>query len=144
MNCTAIRHTIFAAGMVFVSSTFAGTEINKCTDSSGHVTLTDQPCASEATQVVLTVAAQPAPGDVAPAEPAPAAPAATAGGTARYQLSYLPPSTKMRPAPYTQVQAPGRSLARDVATLKEARRTMMLLDTSMAASRQRGLSAANP
>lgn len=141
MNCKAIRHTIFAAGMVFVSSAFAATEINKCTDRSGHVTLTDQPCAGEATQVVLSVAAQPAPVDVASAD---AAPAAATGAIARYQLTNLPPSTNMRAAPYTQVQAPGRSLARDVATLKEARRTMMLLDTSMAASRQRGLSAANP
>lgn len=140
MNCKAIRHTLFVAGMVIVSSTFAGTEINKCTDSAGRVTLTDQPCGADATQVVLTVAPAPAALE-APAEEA--APVAT-GGAVRYQLASLPPSTRMRPAPYTQVQAPGRSLARDVATLKEARRTMMLLDSSMAASRQRGLSAANP
>lgn len=141
MNCKAIRHTIFAAGMVFVSSTFAGTEINKCTDSAGHVTLTDQPCGGDESKVVMAVVAQPAPVEVAPEE---AAPVAAMGGTARYQLTNLPPSTKLRPAPYTQVQAPGRSLARDVATLKEARRTMMLLDSTMAASRQRSLSAANP
>ena len=144
MKCKAIRHTLFAAGMVFVSSTFAGTEINKCTDSAGHVTLTDQPCAGAATQVVLTVAPLPAAAessaDLAAGEAAPA----TGGGAVRYQLASLPPSTKLRPAPYTQVQAPGRSLARDVATLKEARRTLMLLDSSMSASRQRGLTAANP
>ena len=141
MNCKAIRHTIFAAGMVFVSSTFAGTEINKCTDSAGRVTLTDQPCGGDETMVVLAVAAQPAPAEAAPDE---AAPVAALGATARYQLASLPPSSKLRPAPYTQVQAPGRSLARDVATLKEARRTMMLLDSTMASSRQRSLSAANP
>ena len=138
MNCKAIRHTIFAAGMVFVSSTFAGTEIHKCTDSAGHVTLTDQPCSGASSQVVLTVAG---PADAAAEDDAPIL---AAGEPVRYQLANLPPSTKMRPAPYTRVQAPGRSLARDVATLKEARRTMMLLDSSMAASRQRGLSAANP
>jgi len=140
MKCKAIRHTLFAAGMVFVSSTFAGTDINKCTDSSGHVTLTDQPCPGEATQVVLTAAPLPAAAQSAPDEAAPEASA----GTVRYQLASLPPSMKLRPAPYTQVQAPGRSLARDVATLKEARRTLMLLDSSMAASRQRGLTASNP
>ncbi|MBZ2209687.1 DUF4124 domain-containing protein [Massilia soli] len=144
MKCKAIRHTLFAAGMVIVSSTFAGTGINKCTDSAGHVTLTDQPCASEATQVVLTSAPLPAAAEVAPEAAADQAAPALTGGTVRYQLTNLPPSTKLRPAPYTQVQAPGRSLARDVATLKEARRTLMLLDSSMSASRQRGLTAANP
>lgn len=143
MHCKAIRHTIFAAGMMFVSSTFAGTEINKCTDSAGHVTLTDQPCNAEATQVALTAAA-PAPAEAVAEVAAQDAPPAATGGTVRYQLTNLPPSTKLRPAPYTQVQAPGRSLARDVATLKEARRTLMLLDSTMSASRQRGLSAANP
>lgn len=139
MNCKAIRHTLFVAGMVFVSSTFAGTEVIKCTDQSGHVTLTDQPCKGEAAQVVLSAATTPA---ALADEAAPAAPAAS-GGTDRYQLAKMPPSTRMRAAPFTQVQAPGRSLARDVATLKEARRTLMLLDSSMAASRQRGF-AANP
>lgn len=128
MNCKAIRHTLFVAGMVFVSSTFAGTEVIKCTDQSGHVTLTDQPCQGEAAQELLSGASSLADG---------AAPAASD----RYQLSTLPPSTRMRAAPFTQVQAPGRALARDVATLKEARRTLMLLDSSMSASRQRGLAA---
>lgn len=136
MNCKAIRHTLFVAGMVFVSSTFAGTEVIKCTDQSGHVTLTDQPCKGEAAQVVLSAA-------TAPAAVADEAAPAASGGTDRYQLAKMPPSTRMRAAPFTQVQAPGRSLARDVATLKEARRTLMLLDSSMAASRQRGF-AANP
>ena len=140
MKCKAIRHTLFAAGMVFVSSTFAGTEINKCTDSAGHVTLTDQPCAGDTTQLMLTAAPLPPAAEPAADDAAPAA----SGGAVRYQLASLPPSTKLRPAPYTQVQAPGRSLARDVATLKEARRTLMLLDSSMSASRQRGLTAANP
>lgn len=136
MNCRAIRHTLFVAGMVFVSSTFAGTEVIKCTDQAGHVTLTDQPCAGDAAQVLLSAASP------APAVADEAAPAAS-GRADRYQLTKLPPSPRMRPAPFTQVQAPGRSLARDVATLKEARRTLMLLDGSMAASRQRGF-AANP
>lgn len=142
MNCRAIRHTLFAAGMVFVSSTFAGTEVIKCTDESGHVTLTDQPCKGEAAQVVLSAAAAPAPAPEVTMDEA--APAVSSGAT-RYQLTNLPPSprlrARLRAAPYTQVQAPGRTLARDVATLKEARRTLMLLDSTMSASRQRGLSA---
>jgi hypothetical protein len=134
MNCQAIRHTLFVAGMVFVSSTFAGTEVIKCTDESGHVTLTDQPCTGAAAQVVLTAAS------AAAATTDEAAPAVSNSAT-RYQLTNLPPAPRMRAAPYTYVQAPGRSLARDVATLKEARRTLMLLDSTMSASRQRGLAA---
>lgn len=136
MNCKAIRHTLFVAGMVFVSSTFAGTEVIKCTDQSGHVTLTDQPCKGAAAQVVLS-------GATAPSGLADEGTPEVSNGADRYQLTNLPPSTRMRAAPFTQVQAPGRSLARDVATLKEARRTLMLLDSSMSASRQRGF-AANP
>ena len=60
MNCRAIRHTIFAAGMVFVSSTFAGTEIIKCTDDAGHVTRTDQSCKGEDAAQVLVADAAPA------------------------------------------------------------------------------------
>lgn len=144
MNCKTIRHTLFLAAMVFASSTFAGTDIMKCTDASGHVTLTDQPCTGEAAQVVLSGPALAAPAQEQAFDPdAPAPSPAVSDGTSRYQLASLPPPRTMRAAPYTRVQAPGRSLARDVATLKEARRTMMLLDSSMAASRQRGL-AANP
>ena len=140
MNCRAIRHTIFAAGMMFVSSTFAGTEIIKCTDDAGRVTLTDQSCKGEdAAQVLVTEAT--APEALPAAMPASEAAPAVSGSTTRYQLTNLPPSPRMRAAPYTQVQAPGRSLARDVATLKEARRTLMLLDSTMSASRQRGLAA---
>ncbi|NML60159.1 DUF4124 domain-containing protein [Massilia sp. RP-1-19] len=127
MNCRAIRHTLFVAGMVFVSSTFAGTDVIKCTDDAGHVTLTDQPCKGEDAAQVLVAA--------------PAAPADAVAEVTRHQLANLPPSARLRAAPFTQVQAPGRALARDVATLKEARRTLMLLDGSMSASRQRGLAA---
>lgn len=135
MICRAIRHTLFAAGMVFVSSTFAGTEVIKCTDEAGHVTLTDQPCTGDnVAQLVVAAATEPT---AVVSDPAPT----VSGSTTRYQLTNMPPAPRLRPAPYTQVQAPGRSLARDVATLKEARRTLMLLDSTMSASRQRGLSA---
>lgn len=137
MNHHTIRRTLFIAGMVFVSSTFAGTEVIKCTDDSGRVTLTDQPCQRDDNQVVLSAASNPVAETAAPEAEA----AAVASGGARYQLRALPPVPRMRAAPYTQVQAPGRALARDVATLKEARRTSMLLDSTMAASRQGRLDA---
>jgi hypothetical protein len=130
-----VRRTLFIAGMVFVSSTFAGTEVIKCTDDSGRVTLTDQPCQRDDEQVVLSAAATPAAATVAEAV------AGVASSGERYQVRALPPSRSLRAAPYTEVHAPGRSLARDVATLKEARRTLMLLDSTMAASRQGRLDA---
>ena len=136
MNHHTIRRTLFIAGMVFVSSTFAGTEVIKCTDESGRVTLTDQTCQRDDDQVILSAAAS----QVAETA-APAAAAEIASAGERYQLRALPPAPRMRAAPYTQVQAPGRALVRDVATLKEARRTSMLLDSTMAASRQGRLDA---
>lgn len=131
MSSRTIRNTIFCAGMALVSSTFAGTEVLKCTDDAGRVTLTDQPCKDAAGQVVLALAADAS----ATAEPPPAS------NTAHYRLASLPPSPQLRAAPYTEVRAPGRALAGDVATLKEARRTLMLLDNTMAASRKHGLAA---
>lgn len=133
MNRNAVRRTLFIAGMVFVSSTFAGTDVIKCTDESGRVTLTDMPCQRDAEQVVLSAASAP--------EKATAAAETVASAGERYQLRALPPVPRLRAAPFTEVHAPGRALARDVATLKEARRTSMLLDSTMAASRQGRLDA---
>lgn len=127
MNTNAIRSTFIIAGLVFASSTFAGTAIVKCTDGDGRVTLTDRPCDSDAQQVVL--ASSPAPA----AEPADALPDAVRGGPDRYQVKSLPPTPRMRASTYANVQPPGRALARDVATLQQARRTLMLLDSNMPA-----------
>lgn len=149
MSSRTIRNTIFIAGMVLVSSTFAGTDVIKCTDESGRVTLTDQPCKDAVDQVILAAAPNP---EVelaqAPATPEAAevhAPAVVEpvlrSDTGRHRLASLPPSPRLRAAPYTQVRAPGRALARDVATLKEAHRTLMLLDNTMTASRKQGLAA---
>jgi hypothetical protein len=80
----------------------AGNEIVKCIDASGHITLTDQPCEAGNTTVKLS-AETPLPQRhvVAPAE-------------LRHEGWKRPQA--VRPAP----------LSRDVATLKEARRTLML------------------
>jgi hypothetical protein len=80
----------------------AGNEIVKCVDASGHVTLTDQPCEAGNTTVRLS-AETPLPQRhvVTPAE-------LRHDGWRRPQAA--------RPA----------TLSRDVATLKAARRTLML------------------
>jgi len=89
-------------------------EIVKCVDSDGHVTLTDQPCAAGAAIVPLAR-------DVAlPAARDTAAPSA--------QRHVLPAAELPQPAWKRPNLATPARLARDVATLKEARRMLMLQD----------------
>ena len=81
-------------------------EIVKCVDSNGHVTLTDQPCASGSVSTPVSR-------DTGPLPPQ------------RHVLpaAELPRVTWKRP----NLAAPVK-LARDIATLKEARRMLMLQD----------------
>ncbi|MGZ8288036.1 MAG: DUF4124 domain-containing protein [Telluria sp.] len=123
MNSRAVRSTIIIAGLVFASSTFAGTDVIKCTGADGHVTLTDRQCDGDAEQVVLQSAPAPS---VQADEPLPEA---VRSSPDRYQIKALPP--RARAASYAYAQPPGRALARDVATLQQARRTLMLLDSTM-------------
>ena len=88
-----VRRTLFIFCLVFVSSTFAGTEVIKCTDDSGRVTLTDQPCQRDDEQLVLSAAATPAAATV------PEAAAEVASSSERYQVRALPPSRSLRAAP---------------------------------------------
>jgi hypothetical protein len=93
--------TMIAAAVLAVPA-LAG-EIVKCVDSNGHVTLTDQPCES---------------------------------GSASMPVSRdIPPQRHVLPAaelPHVAWKKPNltapASLARDIATLKEARRMLMLQD----------------
>jgi hypothetical protein len=80
-----------------------GNDIVKCVDSSGHVTLTDQPCEAGATTVRLDQDSAPQ-RHVLPA------------ADLRHEAWKRPAAA--RPAP----------LSRDVATLKAARRMLMLQD----------------
>jgi hypothetical protein len=90
---------------VALPSAMAGNEIVKCVDASGHVTLTDQPCeAGSATVRLSSETPLPQRKVVTPAE-------LRHDGWKRPQV--------VRPAP----------LSRDVATLKAARRMMMLQET---------------
>lgn len=83
-------------------SAMAGNEIVKCIDASGHITLTDQPCEAGNTTVKLS-SETPLPQRhvVTPAE-------------LRHEGWKRPQAVRSAP------------LSRDVATLKEARRTLML------------------
>ncbi|ALK98046.2 hypothetical protein AM586_19495 [Massilia sp. WG5] len=87
---------------VAAPAAMAGNEIVKCVDASGHVTLTDQPCESGAATVRLS-------------------------SETRLPQRHVVTSAELRHVGWKRPQevrpAP---LSRDVATLKEARRMMML------------------
>jgi hypothetical protein len=93
------------AAAVLAVPALAG-EIVKCVDSNGHVTLTDQPCASGSASMPVSrdTGWSPPQRHVLPAA----------------ELSHV---TWKKPNLMAPVQ-----LARDIATLKEARRMLMLQD----------------
>jgi hypothetical protein len=89
----------------------AGNEIVKCIDASGQVTLTDQPCGAGAATVRLS--------NETP----------TAAVTAQAQRHVLP-AAQLRHEAWKRPQVVRAApLSRDVATLKAARRTLMLQET---------------
>jgi len=107
--------TFAAAAFAVAVSTFvaapalAGNEIVKCVDASGHVTLTDQPCEAGAAMVKLS--------------------------SANLEPQRLPQRHVVTPAELRhdgwkrpQAARPA-TLSRDIATLKEARRMLMLQET---------------
>lgn len=94
-------------------------DVQKCTDSEGRVTLTDQPCDGLAPQLLA-------------AEPIPARAQVRDSLSSRH-LS-LPPQPR-RADLRKRFQAPSVFLPRDVATLKAARSAMQVLDAGSAALR---------
>jgi hypothetical protein len=100
-----VRLLSIIAAALMAAPALAG-EIVKCVDRDGHVTLTDQPCASGSATVPMA--------------------RDTGGPPARRHVlraAELPNVAWKRP----DLAAPVR-LARDIATLKEARRMLMLQD----------------
>lgn len=100
--------SLFAATVLAAPAAMAG-DIVKCVDTSGHVTLTDQPCASGSTSTPLAQ-------DDTAAAPAP--------------QRYVLPATELRHHAWKRpVAAPQPArLAGDVATLKAAHRTLLMQD----------------
>jgi hypothetical protein len=114
----------------------AGSDINKCVDRGGHITLTDQPCApgSSAQRLLLqegsggTAGSTGSGGPEGDAGGQPAAPA----------VEHFPAPARVAPQhrwrPATAKKAP---MSRDAATLKAARMQLLLQDG--ARTRQGGL-----
>jgi hypothetical protein len=107
------RSLILAAALAFCSVAQAD-EVNRCVAASGEITLTDAPCPAEA--------------------PAAAKPVAPAPGLTTARMALTGAYTKHDN--FVARQPVSRGLARDVATLKLAHQTMLLLDNSAAVLRQ--------
>jgi hypothetical protein len=110
MKRTARLMSMIAAAVLAAPAAMAGSDIVKCVDASGRVTLTDQPCDSGAVTVRLE------PGTAQNAEQA---------TPRRYVLPAVDLRHNAWKRPAVERPAP---LSRDVATLKAARRTLLLLD----------------
>jgi hypothetical protein len=106
-----IAAAALVAGMA--PAAMAGNDILKCVDASGHVTLTDQPCEAGAAAVRLSA-------ETSQAQPqAQPMPQRHAVAPAELRHAGWKQPQVVRPAP----------LSRDVATLRAARRTLMLNET---------------
>jgi hypothetical protein len=133
-----------ASAAVWLASpaAMAGNDVVKCVDPQGHVTLTDQPCAAGSASVRVATGAEPgyanAPGGAYGAS-AGGDTGSSGGDEAERPVAdrlaaqrHIVPAADLRHSAWRPPQAPGplhvAPLARDVATLKAARRAMMLLD----------------
>ncbi len=91
---------------------YAGSDIVKCIDGAGRVTLTDQPCDGGAATVRL--ASSPADEGITRAESYPLT----------VERAVLPPAPRRQALPHIKA----KPMMRDVATLKAARAQFLLLD----------------
>jgi hypothetical protein len=111
---------VFAA-IAAPTAAMAGSEILKCVDGSGHVTLTDQQCESGARATRLVSSAVP---ERAP-EPSAAGAEAPVANVQRHEA---PPALAGQHTWRPRAANRDRPLARDVATLKAARAQLTLID----------------
>jgi len=130
MNRLASHLSLVLAALAASPAVLAGSDILKCVDRAGNVTLTDQPCESGARMTRMVVGssstlAATASGDGTDAAPAPAEPVQAA------PLQRYAAPTRMHSQHDWRPRMPSRDrpLARDVATLKAARAQLLLLDS---------------
>lgn len=116
MKRVLIQLSLIAAAAMAAPAAMAGSEIVKCIDGKGHVTLTDQPCADGTTTVRMARMPADVQGATA-AEPYP---------LAAERASLPPPRALQRRLPATRAKA--KPMQRDIHTLKEARAAFLLYD----------------
>jgi hypothetical protein len=122
MKRLASQLSLVIAALAAAPAALAGSEVLKCVDADGHVTLTDQPCESGARATRLVSAAEP---ETAPAQPSAASEPSPGTVVQRYEA---PPRMLRQQDWRPRVSQRDRPLARDVATLKAARAQLMLID----------------
>lgn len=113
--CLILSATLGAA----IAPAQAGGAINKCIDSAGRVTLTDQMCDAHAVRSSVVVPAT-ADDTIPDNAPLAAAPDARSAAPLLRQARWVPSAS---PTPHA-------ALAGDMATLKQARLQMMLQDAA--------------
>ena len=131
MTPNSFRPALLLAGLIAASAAFAGPDIVKCTDSAGHVTLTDEPCHEGSETVLVPGGAQ------TPAAEDGEHPLAVTRIAATERVAA--PRSAVRADNWVKKAMPERMLARDVATLKAARATMQLQDNAARHTRLAGL-----
>jgi hypothetical protein len=105
------------AALLAAPAAWAGSDIVKCVDRGGHVTLTDQPCEDGAAGVRLST------GNAADGAPQAASPAVE-----HFPAPRELPRSGPRSGPRRPPEAKRIKLSRDAVTLKEARAQLLLLD----------------
>lgn len=111
------RQLCLIAAIVAAPAAMAGTDIKKCVDAAGRVTLTDQPCPAGARAATLSIQSS-------------LPPAVTAAQLRSLPAErYVAPPARLQNGKWRPPQArPRVPLSRDVATLKAARAQQLLLD----------------
>ena len=138
MSRHSFRHAYFLAGLMAASAAYAGSDIVKCVDPSGHVTLTDEPCRDGAATLLVPASDNSAPA-AAPEDPPATIPAVTRVTTTE-RVAATP---RVRRDTWVKKAAPDRMLARDVATLKAAYSSMQLMDSNASSARRTRLAGLN-
>lgn len=121
MKRLATQLSLVCAALAATPAALAGSEVLKCVDAGGHVTLTDQPCESGARMTRLSSGLS---SNAAPATPDAGAEVHPVG-VQRYEA---PPAMVHQQSWRPKVVQRDRPLARDVATLKAARAQLLLID----------------
>ncbi|MDM5181651.1 hypothetical protein PO883_31215 [Massilia sp. DJPM01] len=141
----ALTRSIFFAGLMLSSTVFAdpALAIVKCIDNDGKVTLTDAHCPQQA-QTVAAGGAEAATADEAGAEEGQAivsgeAAAATVRALVVDRYAASQAQLPRRELPVVRKPGAGGGLARDIATLKAARHSLMLQDSAAQSARSQRL-----
>jgi len=130
MKRLASQLCLMLAAVAAAPAALAGTEVLKCVDNAGRVTLTDQPCEGAARVTRMSFGAS----SESTSQGGTGNTSATASGAgmepqaAPLQRYAATPRMQQQHGWRPRLPARDRPLARDVATLKAARAQLLLLD----------------